>query len=360
MSALLPAGFAGFAWPWMLLALPLPWILRRLLPAMAPTGAALRMPHGARLLVGDEPASGNRGPHARIRLRLVLAALAWMLLCVAAARPQQLGDPVQPPHAARDLMLAVDLSGSMADEDMVLGGRPVDRLTAAKAVLADFLDRREGDRVGLLVFGRRAYMLAPPTHDLDTVRQQLLDTAVGLAGRETAIGDAIGLAVKRLAGDDDAGTGTGERVLVLLTDGVNTAGMLEPVQAAELARAHGVRVHTVAFGGIGGGLSMFGFRMQVPGGGEAIDEDTLQAVAEATGGRMFRARDAAELAGIYAEIDRIEPVERPAPAARPRIERYAWPLGAALACAALLLLPGLGHAGTRTAGWRRRLPGAAP
>ena len=342
----------------MLLALPLPWIFRRLLPAMAPTGAALRMPHGGRLLADGEPASGNRGSHARIRLRLVLAVLAWMLLCVAAARPQQLGDPVQPPHAARDLMLAVDLSGSMADEDMVLGGRPVDRLTAAKAVLADFLDRREGDRVGLLVFGRRAYMLAPPTHDLDTVRQQLLDTAVGLAGRETAIGDAIGLAVKRLAGD--AAAGTGERVLVLLTDGVNTAGMLEPVQAAELARAHGVRVHTVAFGGIGGGLSMFGFRMQVPGGGEAIDEDTLQAVAEATGGRMFRARDAAELAGIYAEIDRIEPVERPAPAARPRIERYAWPLGAALACAALLLLPGLGHAGTRTAGWRRRLPGAAP
>ncbi len=338
MSGLLPAGFAGFAWPWLLLALPLPWLLRRLLPALPPSGAALRMPHGERLL------AGGAGPNAPPRPpgtsgRLLLAAIAWALLCVAAARPQQLGEPVQPPHTARDLMLAVDLSGSMADEDMVLGGRPVDRLTAAKAVLADFLDRRDGDRVGLLVFGRRAYMLAPPTHDLDTVRQQLLDSAVGLAGRETAIGDAIGLAVKRLSANAD--DEPGERVLVLLTDGVNTAGMLEPVQAASLARAHGVRVHTVAFGGSGGGLSMFGFRMQVPGGGEAIDEATLQAVADTTGGRMFRARDAAELAGIYAEIDRIEPVERPAPAARPRIELYAWPLGAALACAGLLLLPGL-------------------
>lgn len=342
MSGWLPAGFAGFAWPWLLLALPLPWLLRWRLPPLPPGGAALRMPHGERLADPDGGPAGMR-TRPRVRARLVLAVLAWCLLCAAAARPQQLGEPVQPPQAGRELMLAVDLSGSMADEDMVLGGRPVDRLTAAKAVLADFLDRREGDRVGLLVFGRHAYMLAPPTHDLDTVRQQLLDTTVGLAGRETAIGDAIGLAVKRLAGL--GGGGDGERVLVLLTDGVNTAGLLEPLKAAELARAHGVRVHTVAFGGSGGGLSMFGFRMPVPGGGEEIDEATLQAVAETTGGRMFRARDPGELAGIYAEIDGIEPVERPAPAARPRIELYAWPLGAAVALALLALLPGLAGPG---------------
>ena len=356
MSGWLPAGFAGFAWPWLLLALPLPWLLRRMLPPLPPGGAVLRMPHAGRLM-GPDGGTAAAPSRPRIPARLVLAALAWLLLCVAAARPQQLGEPVQPPQAGRELMLAVDLSGSMADEDMVLGGRPVDRLTAAKAVLADFLDRREGDRVGLLVFGRRAFMLAPPTHDLDTVRQQLLDTVVGLAGRETAIGDAIGLAVKRLAERDDGGETTGERVLVLLTDGVNTAGLLDPLKAAELAGAHGVRVHTVAFGGTGGGLSMFGFRMPVPGGGEEIDEATLQAVAESTGGRMFRARDAGELAEIYAEIDRIEPVERPAPAARPRIELYAWPLGAAMVLGLLALLPGPRHAGSGTApasGWRRR------
>ena len=351
MSGLLPAAFAGFAWPWLLLALPLPWLLRRLLPAQPPAGAALRMPHGERLLVAGGAHAGPRTP-AGSRWRLALAAIAWILLCLAAARPQQLGEPVQPPQQAREMLLAVDLSGSMADEDMILGGRPVDRLTAAKAVLADFLDRRGGDRVGLLVFGRRAYMLAPPTHDLDTVRQQLLDSTVGLAGRETAIGDAIGLAVKRLADGEDGDEGSGERVLVLLTDGVNTAGLLEPERAAGLARAHGVRVHTVAFGGSGGGLSMFGFRMPVPGGGEEIDEATLQAVAEATGGRMFRARDAAELAGIYAEIDRIEPVERQGPALRPRIELYAWPLGVAAVFALLAMLP----VGRFTRPWAARMP----
>lgn len=335
MSGWLPATFAGFAWPWMLLALPLPWLVRRLLPATPPGGAALRLPHGDRLVEGAAGSAPAHRPRGR-RWPLAMAWLAWGLLCVAAARPQQLGEPVQPPHLGRELMLAVDLSGSMADEDMLLGARPVDRLTAAKAVLADFLERREGDRVGLLVFGRRAYVLAPPTADRDTVRQQLLDTAVGLAGRETAIGDAIGLAVKRLAEGDQA---PGERVLVLLTDGVNTAGLLEPLRAAELARAHGVRVHTVAFGGAGGELSMFGYRLPFPAGSEQIDEDTLQAVAEVTGGRMFRARDTGELAGIYAEIDRIEPVERPGEALRPRIERYHWPLGAAVASALLALLP---------------------
>lgn len=346
MSGWLPSAFAGFAWPWLLLALPLPWLLRRLLPAQPPAGAALRLPHGERLLAEGTATGALRTPPGH-RWRLALAAIAWGLLCLAAARPQQLGEPVQPPQAGREMLLAVDLSGSMADEDMLLGGRVVDRLTAAKAVLADFLDRRDGDRVGLLVFGRRAYMLAPPTHDLDTVRQQLLDSAVGLAGRETAIGDAIGLAVKRLAGSDDGDAG-GERVLVLLTDGVNTGGLLEPMKAAELARAHGVRVHTVAFGGSGGGLSMFGFRMPVPGGGEDIDEATLQAVAEATGGRMFRARDAGELAGIYAEIDRIEPVERPGPALRPRIELYPWPLAAAAVFGLLALLPAAPLARLRT------------
>lgn len=357
MNAWLSADFAGFAWPWLLLALPLPWLAWRLLPPRRSTGDALRMPHADRLAEAAG-AAARRAPSGR-RWPLALAGLAWVFLCLAAARPQQLGEPQQPPQAGREMMLALDLSGSMGDEDMLLGGRPVDRLTAAKAVLADFLDRREGDLVGLLVFGRSAYVLAPPTRDLDTVRQQLVDSAVGLAGRETAIGDAIGLAVKRLRereaedgndhGDDSTHGAAGERVLVLLTDGVNTAGLLEPLKAAELARTYGVRVHTVAFGGAGGGLSMFGYRLPVPGGGDDIDEATLQAVAETTGGRMFRARDAQELAGIYVEIDRLEPVERPGPAARPRIEVYPWPLAAALACALLALL----------GGQLRRWPGSA-
>ena len=318
----LPQDFDGFAWPWMLLALPLPLLVRMLLPPVRDrAGAALKVPFGNRL----DAIAGRAGP-ARARGVNLLAWLAWALLCAAAARPQLLGPLVQPPQEGRDLMLAVDLSGSMGEEDMQLGNRVVDRLTATKAVLADFLDRRAGDRVGLIVFGQRAFVLAPLTLDRDTVRQQLQDSVIGLAGRETAIGDAIALAVKRLRAQP-----SGQRVLILLTDGVNTAGALDPAKATELARDNGVRIHTVAFGGSGAGLSVFGMPIQMPGADDMTDEAGLKRIADATGGRAFRARDTDELAGIYAEIDRLEPVERPGQGMRPRIERYAWPLGAALA-----------------------------
>lgn len=330
MSTLLFPDVA-FAWPWLLGALPLPWLVRWLLPARRDASSpALRVPFGGRL---DRIAAAGPGAVLRGAGPGLLAWLAWTLLCVAAARPQQLGAPVAPPQAGRDLMLAVDLSGSMSEEDMALGGRPVDRLTAAKAVIADFLDRRGGDRVGLLVFGQRAYTLTPLTLDLASVRQQLADSVVGLAGRETALGDAIGLAVKRLRSQPAQ-----QRVVVLLTDGVNTAGVLTPEKAAELAASEGVRVHTVAFGGEGG-LSLFGFQLPTPGAGEEIDEPGLQRIALRTGGRFFRARDTESLAGIYAEIDRIEPVQRPGEAVRPRIERYPWPLAGALLLASLAALP---------------------
>jgi Ca-activated chloride channel family protein len=320
----------GFAWPWLLLALPLPWVVRWLLPPARQAGAALKVPYGARL-----DAIATQAGHAHARGVGVLAWVAWALLCVAAARPQQLGELVRPPQAGRDLMLAVDLSGSMSDEDMQLGGGLVDRLTAAKAVLADFLDRRSGDRVGLIVFGQKAYALTPMTLDLDTVREQLDDSVVGLAGRETAIGDAIGLAVKRLKPKTAARQPSKQNVLILLTDGVNTAGMLDPLKAAELARDNGVRIHAIAFGGEGGGLSVFGIPLHLPGGGEDIDETTLKRIADLTGGKEFRARDTEQLAGIYAEIDRLEPVKRPGQSVRPRIERYPWPLGIGLACGLL-------------------------
>jgi Ca-activated chloride channel family protein len=328
---MLPAlPFDGFAWPWLLLALPLPWIVRWLLPPARQSGAALKVPYGTRL-----DTIATQAGHAHARGVGILAWLAWTLLCVAAARPQQLGELVRPPQAGRDLMLAVDLSGSMSDEDMQLGGGLVDRLTAAKAVLADFLDRRSGDRVGLIVFGQKAYALTPMTLDLDTVREQLDDSVVGLAGRETAIGDAIGLAVKRLRSQPPQQTDSKQHVLILLTDGVNTAGMLDPLKAAELARDNGVRIHAIAFGGEGGGLSVFGIPLHLPGGGEDIDEATLKRIADLTGGKEFRARDTEQLAGIYAEIDRLEPVKRSGQSVRPRIERYPWPLGMGLACGLL-------------------------
>lgn len=322
------AGFAGFAWPWAWAALPLP-LLVRLLPPRRDAVAALRVPWEGRLQ-GVAPVAGGGW------VRLMVMALAWVLLCTAAARPQRLGEPVAPAQQARQMLLAVDLSGSMSEVDMMLGMQPVDRLTAAKAVIADFLQRRSGDRVGLLVFGQRAYMLTPLTLDLSAVREQLRDTVAGLAGRETALGDAIGLAVKRLRTQPE-----GQRVLVLLTDGVNTTGVLQPLKAAELAAAEQVRVYTIAFGGDAGGFTLFG--VQVPVQGDEVDEATLRKVAEITGGRFFRAHDANQLAGIYAELERLEPVGVETAPVRPRLEAYAWPLGAALALALLACVPGLRH-----------------
>lgn len=338
LQALLPAGHAGLVWPWLLLLLPLPLLVRWLLPPATTPMPALRVPWRD----ADFRAIAGRGAGVRRGLGIgLLAWLGWALLCVAAARPQQFGEILQPPQSGREMMLALDLSGSMGEGDMLLGGRPVDRLTAARAVLADFLDRRDGDRVGLIVFGQRAYVLTPLTSDHASVREQLADAVVGLAGRETAIGDAIGLATKRLAAQPE-----GQRVLVLLTDGVNTAGELEPERAARLARDNGVRIHTIAFGGEGQSFSVFGMPITLPGGEDSHDEATLQRISEMTGGRSFRARDTAELAGIYAEIQRLEPVQQAGEPLRPLIERYPWPLGAGLACLLLaLLLPMLGRRG---------------
>lgn len=328
--SLLPAWLAidGFAWPWLLLAIPLPWLVHVLLPARASQVPALRVPWGERL---RKVASGGL-LQASPRAFPWLAMLAWSLLCVAAARPQELGPPIAPPQVGRDMMLAVDLSASMGEADMELGGRLVDRLTAAKAVLADFLDRRVGDRIGLVVFGDRAFALTPLTLDRDSVRQQLDASVVGLAGRATALGDAIALSTKRLQQQK-----TEQRVLIVLTDGVNTAGVLEPAKAAQIARDAGVRIHAIAFGGEGGGaLSVFGFSL--PTGGDEVDEAGLQKIAQLTGGRFFRARDTEALSGIYAEIDALEPVKRQGQAVRPKIERYPWPLGAALSIGVLALL----------------------
>ena len=336
MSALWTAWLEHFAWPWMLAALPLPWLAWWWLPAQRVSAPALKMPEAeARLHV----VPGRAGP-ARAPGFPWLGWLAWALLCVAAARPQGIGPVQAPPQSGRDLMLAVDLSGSMDAPDMELGGRMVDRLTAAKAVLSDFLDRRASDRVGLILFGKRAYAVSPLTLDRESVRRQLRDAMVGMAGRETAIGDAIGLAVKRLRTQPAE-----HRVLILLTDGENTAGTLTPRKAAELARIERVRIHTIAFGGEGDALSMFGMQIPVPGMASGMDEDSLRQIAADTGGRFFRARDTRSLAGIYAQIDRLEPVARDGRAVRPRIEHYWTWLLAALAVAALGWLHALRRSG---------------
>jgi Ca-activated chloride channel family protein len=318
------------AWPLLLLALPLPLLVRRLLPrADADDGPTLRVPFYGML----DQAAGSPEQTAP-RWPLALAALAWALLVLAAARPQWLGEPIPLPMAGRDLMVAVDISGSMTEDDMVIGGRVVDRLTAVKAVAGDFIERREGDRIGLILFGEQAYLQTPLTFDRATARTLLFESAVGLAGRETAIGDAIGLAVKRLR-DQPAE----ERVLILLTDGANTAGRIAPLKAAELAADAGVRIHTIGVGSDPrAGFGAFSLSM----GRNPLDEATLSAIADATGGRYFRARDVRELQGIYAALDELEPVESDEQTFRPVGELFAWPLGLSLLLSAGIALARLG------------------
>lgn len=323
-----------FEWPWLALALPLPWLVRALLaPAASVREAALRVP----ALSDFRPENADAGSGRRTVRRpgMWIAALAWLFLVLAATRPEWLGDLVQIPVSGRDLMLAVDLSGSMQAEDFMLAGQPVDRLTATKAVAGDFIDRRVGDRIGLILFGERAYLQAPLTFDRETVRTLLLESVIGLAGKATAIGDAIGLAVKRLRGRDSR-----KRVLILLTDGANTAGMIEPLEAADLAAREGLRIYTI---GVGADEMLirefFGIRRVNPSAD--LDEDALKHIAATTGGRYFRARDTKELDEIYRLLDGLEPVEGEATRYRPRHTLFYIPLTAAVLCVVALAWPGL-------------------
>ncbi|MBS0432373.1 MAG: VWA domain-containing protein [Proteobacteria bacterium] len=314
-----------FAWPWLFAMLPLPWLLRLALPPTAP-GAALYLPHELALSATLQARGAAR------RWRLWVAAFAWLLLVTAAARPQRVAPPESLHRSGRALMLAVDVSGSMSIQDMPLGAQTVSRFAAVKAIAGDFISRREGDEVGLVLFGTHAYLLTPLTFDTTTVAKQLEGAAIGLAGRETALGDAIVLATRHLSK-----LPAHPRVLVLLTDGVNTAGAVAPMDAAQLAASAGVRIYTIGIGSADSQtLSVFG--MNLPAPDDDLDVATLGAIARATGGKFFRASDAGQLASAYRSIDALEPLAKGQSLLRPREELYPWPLGLALLIA-LSLLP---------------------
>ncbi len=328
-----------FVWPWAFILLPLPWLIYKFWPpALAAEEAALWVPTLAPFAGVQHQRSRRKG-----RWQLPLALCCWLLLLGATARPQWLGDPIELPVSGRNLLLAVDLSGSMQTKDFYLDGETVNRLTALKAVAGKFIQQRVGDRLGLILFGDQPYVQVPLTFDRRTVEQLLDEAAIGLAGQKTAIGDAIGLAVKRL----DGGTGE-EQVLILLTDGANTAGQLKPLKAAELAAAEGLKIYTIGLGAETMEVRGFFFNQTVNPSAD-LDEETLTAIAQQTGGRYFRARDTNQLAKIYAELDRLEPVERDHNVYRPISELYPWPLGLVLFFSLLLLL--LPQLPQRT-GWR--------
>lgn len=321
-----------FLWPWALVFLPLPLLAYFLLPSAGSSEPALQVPFFASASAYQQQAGQAK---LRSNLKRLLALLIWLTLVLAATRPQWIGEPIALPASGRDLMLAVDISGSMGTEDMQGQRGRSTRLQVVKEVVGDFVERRRGDRLGLILFGSRAYVQTPLTFDRKTVRTLLTETPLGIAGGKTAIGDAIGLAVKRLQSRPAE-----NRVLVLLTDGVNTIGEVEPLQAAKLAAQEGIRIYTIGFGSDGQVVAGFFVRR-----GRAADLDvaTLTQIAELTGGVFQRARTAQELTDIYRALDELEPIEQEQETYRPVKSLYWYPLGGALLASLAMALfhPGL-------------------
>lgn len=304
-----------FAYPWLALLLPLPWLAWRLLPPRAQRRAALRVPFFERLsrVSGATPDSGG-AVSGRSLGRTLLLALCWLLALVALMRPQWIEPPLHRDRPTRDLLLLVDLSQSMEAKDFTdANGQTVDRLTAVKQVLDDFLARRQGDRVGLVVFGDAPFTQVPFTTDLALCRRLLQETAVGMAGARTAFGDAIGLGITLFAGST-----VRHKTMIALTDGNDTASQLPPAEAAGVAKDKGITIHAVAIGD------------PAAVGEEKLDEDALKAVAERTGGGFFRAMDRAGLAGIYQRLDEIEVRQVETVSFRPKTDLFWIPVGLVL------------------------------
>jgi Ca-activated chloride channel family protein len=301
-------------WPWLLVAAPLPWLVRRLLPAATSQQPAVRAPFYTEWQQISET-QGSRTSRGSAVPTVVLWLL-WLLLLLAAARPMWVGEAIELPNSGRDLMMAVDISGSMRIEDMQLRQSLVPRVDAVRQVGAQFIRQRSGDRLGLILFGSNAYVQSPLSFDTTTVERFLSEAQIGFAGEETAIGDAIGLAVKRLKERPAQ-----SRVLILLTDGQDTASSVKPLDAAKLAAKLGIRIYTIGIGadsltlpGLFG--SSFGSRQVNPSA--ELDESTLQQIAQLTGGEYFRARNPQELVNIYHLLDELEPVEQATTLYRPR------------------------------------------
>ena len=299
-------------YPWLLLLAPLPWILPRLLPPRPPTAATLRVPFGRRLekAISAVPLTTQA---RRDWIRSFLPVLIWLLALAALARPQWIEPPIEKLVPTRDLLLLVDLSGSMQAEDFTdASGKNVDRLTAVKGILGDFLEKREGDRVGLVVFGDSPFLQSPFSTDLSLARKLLDETAVGMAGPRTALGDAIGLGISLFDSSDAPA-----KTIIALTDGNDTKSQVPPVEAARVASDRDIRIHTVA---IGDPTTL---------GEEKLDQETLDQVAKITGGRSYFAGDRDQLPSIYKELDQIETREVRKLSHPPRRDIFSIPLLAA-------------------------------
>lgn len=317
----------AFDWWWAMGLLPLPLLARQLLAADKQSGTAIAVPLVNRYWTSQ---AGSRPASARLTGLGVW--LFWAALVAAASRPFWLDDAISRNQSGRDLMLAVDISGSMSETDMTIDSKTASRLDVLKLVVEKFIERRRGDRLGLILFGSKAYNYVPLTFDLDTLKTLLLDVSTGLAGRHTAIGDAIGIALKSIREQEAE-----HRVMILITDGSNTAGFENPVLAAAAAVHQGLTIYTIGVGSDIETLSRSYGARNIPTG-IALNEKILQQIAAVSGGRYFRAASLDQLEQIYLALDQLEPVEHLYQTHRPRKELFVWPLSAALALGIVLVV----------------------
>jgi Ca-activated chloride channel family protein len=307
------------ATPWALACLPLPLLIWRLWPrASIKNRQALIIPFFNALaqLHHESPKQQTRPP-----LWLILT---WLFIVIAASGPRWVGLPAPLEREGHNIMLALDVSGSMAMDDMIWHGQANTRLDVVKRAAEAFVQARTDDRIGLILFGTRAYLQTPLTYDKHSVLLRIDDASVGLAGKSTALGDPIGLAVKHLKHAPRKG-----RLMILLTDGANNSGMVSPLKAAELARAEGIKIHTIGLGSNAAMLNMVGFSPAVNGNTD-LDEKTLETIASTTGGQYFRATDPGSLQRIYQLINQMETVPQAQATIRPQHDYYPWPLLLAL------------------------------
>ena len=313
-----PAGrrvVIDFAHPWLALLLPLPLLAHMLLPPYRQAQAGLRVPFFTPLarIAGQTPETSGAVAR-RPTWQAAALILCWLLVILALTRPQRIEAPLHREQPTRDLLLLVDLSASMDTRDFTdAAGQTVDRVTAVKSVLDDFLSRREGDRVGIVVFGSAPFVLVPFTTDLALCRRMMAEMQAGMAGPRTTLGDAIGLGITLFAGSTMK-----HKTMIALTDGNDTASQVPPAEAARIAHDRGITIYTVAIGD------------PAAVGEDKLDEPALHDVAQATGGGFFRAMDRAGLAEIYRRLDAIESRDVDTISARPRTDLFWWPLAAML------------------------------
>lgn len=307
-----------FAWPGLFLLLPLPWLVHSVLPAKRQPAAELPVPFFHEIKHLQHAA---RPALLGLNRKHLPYLFIWLLLLSAAARPQLPSVVQERPSTGRDLLIALDLSSSMLHSDMTVQGTSISRIEFVQQWLDSFISQRHGDRLGLILFATQAYLQAPLTYDQQSIRTWVQEAQPGIAGNSTAIGDAIGLAIKRLRVRPAE-----QRVLILITDGANTSGVMSPRAAAQLAARYQIKIYTV---GIGSQATVPAQQL-IDTAGLELDERSLMEIAALTQGQYFHITDSTDLSHIQSTLDKLEPSATEQAPKRYFTELYHWPLAAAL------------------------------